>query len=443
MPSKSNRPEPFPAYPASPPTDDAVSLISTRSHTSRSTSQSNVGPEQGDYRLHLGRRNVEIQTRFPPEAIVANAMAIWTRDRSSPPMTDEAAARVRQNLRDCADSRESDLRLNIESDLLPPSLPPRVSSATEAEWRHHARLPMDAVWNGVTPELTWPQPDVAWHLDNKSLSTTQQVAIEKLQDANGKKYFMPAAAQGPPFFSVEFVSQAKSSGTLWKALNQGTYSSAQCLNAIYQLEKTIGEKAPGDGAYFLHFQMDQGFAQLSVSWMEVDSSKSLRFYSDVLRRFILSNEDSLQTLVEVVRGLRNCRDRLAEEFSERLTVALDRYYDMIANHAPLQYAVTERLGIKRSCPSHQSPSSKRSALEHVDGDREAQQSISSTYATRQASTVTHAGNTYESTPSSFNQSPALGQPTGSASNLYSSQQAPTSTHSRWEEGGRKSSQPQQ
>jgi hypothetical protein len=138
------------------------------------------------------------------------------------------------------------------------------------------------------------------------------VAIEKFQDANGKKFLMPAVAQGPPFFSVEFVSQAKSSGTLWKALNQGTYSSAQCLNAIYQLEKVIGKKAPGHGAYFLHFQMDQGFAQLSVSWLDIDHSKTVHFYSDVLRRFVLSNEDSIQTLVEVVSGLKNCRDTLAK-----------------------------------------------------------------------------------------------------------------------------------
>lgn len=234
-----------------------------------------------------------------------------------------------------ADKRESDFRLKVESDLLPPSLPPLVLSATEAEWRHYAKLPIDAVWNGNTPELTWPQPDVTWHLDNKSLSATQQVAIEKFQDTNGKKYFMPATAQGPPFFSVEFVSQAKSAGTLWKALNQGSYSSAQLLNAIYHLEECIGKKDPGDGAYFLHFQTDQGFAQLSVSWMEVDRSKTLHFYSDILERFVLSNEDSIQTLIKVVRGLKNCRDRLGEEFSERLTVALDCYYEMMTNHAPL------------------------------------------------------------------------------------------------------------
>jgi hypothetical protein len=153
MPSTRNRPETYSAYPASPPADEAISSISGRSHTSKSSSLSKIGPERNDYRLHLGRRNVEVQTRYPPTAISTSAMAIWRKERSSPPMTDEAAARVRRSLRGCADKRESDLRLKVESDLLPPSLPPLVSSVTEAEWRHHAKLPMDPVWDGVTPEL--------------------------------------------------------------------------------------------------------------------------------------------------------------------------------------------------------------------------------------------------------------------------------------------------
>ncbi|KAK3372630.1 hypothetical protein B0H63DRAFT_302084 [Podospora didyma] len=161
---------------------------------------------------------------------------------------------------------ELSVRSCFSRGLFPATLPPELCTQFEPFLSRNL-IPVHPSASCALPQ---PRPDLVYGYSIWTAFTeTQQTTFQHLHPEN-RSYAQAAFDLYFPFFVVELKAAAGTGGNLWDAANQCAGGAATCLQAVHQLNTTLGAAGCQGSIPNLCYSLaiDNNLGQLYVSWKD-------------------------------------------------------------------------------------------------------------------------------------------------------------------------------
>ncbi|KAI1163439.1 hypothetical protein F5B18DRAFT_620183 [Nemania serpens] len=204
------------------------------------------------------------------------------KQRDSPPLGDEAVARVTEVAEELADSTEGLTAKLMRTEMFPLDRP-GIEEGGNSPWSTVA-LPDNPEYQYA---VAAPKPDVHFGYPTNQRSSWSATQSNVITHPVARPYTQPARGDTFPFVSVEMKSEA-AGGTLYVAENQAAGSGSHCVNALLWLLQQAGSYDGSTRTDTIAFTIAMSHRQAIFY---------LHWYSELDRRYYMSLLTSYSSMV--------------------------------------------------------------------------------------------------------------------------------------------------
>ncbi len=242
-----------------------------------------------------------------PPTVRDFAQKIITKKRTSPDLTQQELAYIREQLSALDNADEEVVRTGFASTPIFPKPIDYKEGINHYSIAVGANIPFDKKGLPYTsgfryPAIVTPKPDMHYGYPQKSFDGPESQLPEVMRHPRLQPYAKPTSATHWPFFAVEYKSPSRL-GSRWVAENQNAGTGAHCVNSIETLLSYTKNKEENQITDSIAFScvVDLENASLWVHWVERGEYR--RFVSSEVGHYHIRTPDDINAFRSSVKNI--------------------------------------------------------------------------------------------------------------------------------------------